>query len=144
MSNLHDIERSLICLVRDQMDALKYLYGVYCEVYRAIEYDSLYHRVELSYTYEPVPYFCGYLLITGLHTNRDVINYWWKVDDIYLWIPKHNHFLPNTNWKLNIINNDLKDSFRITDKPVTTGYYFTMCYKYQLVPYNEPELKDYM
>jgi hypothetical protein len=143
MSNLRDIERSLIPLVRNQMDALKYLYGVYTEVYRTVEHDSIYNRIELTYTYEPVPYYRGYLLVTGLHPNRDVIDYWWKVDDVYLWIPKHNHFLPQPNWKINIINDDMKNSFRITDEPVITGYHFIMCYKYQLVPYNEPELKDF-
>jgi hypothetical protein len=125
------------------MDALKYLYGVYSEVFRIVEHNSIYNRVELTYTYESVPYFRGFLLVTGLHPTRDVVNYWWKVDDIYLWIPKHNHFLPSSNWKINIVNDDLKNSFRITDKPVTTGYHFIMCYKYQLVPFNEPELQDY-
>lgn len=144
MSNIHDIERSLNSIVRNQLDALKYLYGTYCEIFRTIEHDSIYHRVELTYTYEPIPIHRGYMVVTGLHPARDVVNYWWKVDDIYLWIPRHNHFLPAPNWKINIINDDLKNSFRITDKPVITGYHFVMCYKYQLVPYNEPELKDFM
>lgn len=143
MSNIHDIERGLNSIVRDQLDALKYLYGSYCEVYRTIQHDSIYNRIELTYTYEPIPYHRGFLVITGLHPNRDAVNYWWKVDDIFLWIPRHNHFLPQPNWKINIINDDMKNSFRITDKPVITGYHFVMCYKYQLVPYNEPELKDF-
>ena len=144
MSNLRDIERSLIPLVRDQMAALKYLYGVYCEVFRTVEQDSIYKRVELTYTYEALPYYRGFLVVTGLHPVRDAVNYWWKVDDIFLWIPRHNHFLPQSNWKINIINDDLVNSFRITDKPVLSGYHFIMCYKYQLVPFNEPELKNYM
>lgn len=143
--NIHDIERGLDPIVRGQMEALKYLYGVYCEIYRTVgDVDThIYNRVQLDWTYESLPIHRGFLLISGLHPNRDVINYWWKVDDIFLWIPRHNHFLPQANWKLNIINDDLKNSFRITDKPVTTGHHFVMCYKFQLVPFNEPELKDY-
>jgi hypothetical protein len=144
MSNIYDMERGLTSVVSQQMDALKYLYGVYCEVYRTVEAENdIYNRVQLDWTYEDLPYHRGYLLVTGLHAARDVVNYWWKTDDIYLWIPKHNHFLPSSNWKINIINKDINNSFRITDKPVISGYYFIMCYKYQLVPFNEPELKDF-
>lgn len=140
MSNIRNIENSLIPLVRNQMDALKHLYGVYCEIYRTVEQESIYNRVELTYTYEQFPIYRGYMVVTGLEAERDAVGYWWKQDEIFLWVPKHNHLLPQPNWKIKIISDDIKTSFRITDKPVITGYHYIMCYKYQLVPYNEPEL----
>lgn len=143
MSNLYDIEHGLVSLVRNQLDALRFLYGVYCDVYRTVEEESIYNRIELTYTYEDTPFYRGYLVVTGLNPSRSAVNYWWSTDEIFLWIPRHNHFLPHSNWKIDIINDDLVNSFRITDKPVITGFHLIMCYKYQLVPFNEPELKTF-
>ena len=111
MPNQLDIERALLPIVRDTMDALKMLHGVYCEVYRTVAHDTIYKRIELTYTYEPYPYYRGYLLVTGLQPYRHVVNYWWQTDDINVWVPKHNHFLPQANWKLNIVTTDLLTSF---------------------------------
>lgn len=143
MSNQRDIENSLIPYVRNVLDALKVQHGIFCEVFRTVAHVNPYEKVELTYTYETVPYFRGHLLVSGLHSERHVVSYWWQTDQTFLWIPKHNHFIPRPNWKLNVLELDIKTSFRITDIPVMTGLGSILCYKFPLVPYNEPELKDF-
>ena len=109
---------------------------------------NLYDRVQLTYTYETVPYFKGHLLVTGLTQLRASVDYYWQMEEIFLWVPRDTtsrqpdpstSFRVDPNDKLNIISRDFQVAFRVTDKPVMTGYGNILCYKYQLVPFNETE-----
>lgn len=143
-SFLADIEKSLVPTVKVTIETLVGLYGVYVEAFRTvINQNDLYKYVDNRYiTYEEIPYYKGNLLISGLAIVRPSVDYYWDMDEIFLWLPRESVFKVEPNYKIVVLSKDFTIPLRVTDRPVLTGYNNILCYKYQLVPFTENRFND--